>query len=253
MRAVRIRPPAPGKGQPGAVRVDLALPRLALTGWNARARAQQRFQATALVLDRPNLKFTPPAQPPPVWKLVSKFLRRTDLAQLRVNHAEFEISGLRHLPQVRDLNLTGRAIRIDSLAALTPGRIAYARPWQANSGRITAPFDLQANRQGTTGTMRAEYSGLRLELLGYKDEEIKQPPLKRVISKAANVAVIRDQNPRKRGELVTGEMTSTREPRFSVFALWRQGIVSGLFHSIGIPQKIAQKLSESKDEAPLPK
>ena len=483
VRAVRIRPPAPGQGQPGGVRVDLVLPGLALTGWNAAALGQQRLQAASLVLDRPNLKFTPPAQPPPpVWKLVSKFLRRTDLAQLRVNHAEFEISGLRHLPQVRDLNLTGRAIRIDSLAALTPGRIAYARAWQARSGRITAPFDppyyrassqrarldtdaqtfrfeelaltpkyspvamnqhkgyqapavtiklpvlalngvdfaalvrradvraarvlvlnpvvniksdgrgpinpnlskispeemlkltnivdirrldlrngnlyssyrsprtpipgtlsinrfngsfynlsndrcrqtptspltgkastflqnrtrldvqvsmylldpkgrhrvwgafgpgpfailntmtvptrlvkfkkgevqrirfdLQADRQRTTGTMWAEYSGLQLELLGYKEDEIKKPLLKRVISKAANVVVIRDQNPRKRGELVTGEMTSTREPRFSMFTLWRQGIVSGLFHSIGVPQKLAQKLSESKDEAPLPK
>ena len=483
LRSFSIRPPAPGQGKPGAMRVDLALPSLALTGWNARALGQQHFQAASLVLEQPNLKFTPPAQPPPpVWKLVSKFLRRTDLARLRVNHAGFEISGLRHLPQVRDLNLTGRAIRIDSLAALTPSRIAYARAWQASSGRISAPFDppyyrassqrarldtdaqtfrfedlalipkyspaamnqhkgyqapaitikvpvlalsgldfaglvrradvraarvlvqspvvhirsdgrgpinpnrskispeevlklptivdirrldlrngnlyssyrspltpipgrlsinrfsgsfynlsndrrrqtaatpltgrastylqnrtrldarvsmylldpkgrhrvwgafsagpfailnpmtvptrlvkfrkgevqrirfdLRADRQGTTGTMWAAYSGLQLELLGYKEEEIRKPLLKRVISKVANVVVIRDQNPRKRGELVTGEMTSTREPRFSVFTLWRQGIVSGLFHSIGLPQKIAQKLSESKDEAPLPR
>ena len=69
-----------------------------------------------------------------------------------------------------------------------------------------------------------------------------------VMSKAAHVVVIRDQNPRKRGELVTGAMTSTREPRFSMFTLWRQGMVSGLFHSVGMPQK----LSEAKDEAPLP-
>ena len=114
-------------------------------------------------------------------------------------------------------------------------------------------FDLQADRQGVTGTMRAEYAHLQLQLLGYKDEEIKRPLLKRIISKAANVLVIRDENPRKRGELMSGEMTSTREPRFSVFTLWRQGIVSGLFNNVGVPQKLAQKLSESKDEGPLPK
>ena len=68
-----------------------------------------------------------------------------------------------------------------------------------------------------------------------------------------NAVVIRDQNPRKGGRVVTGEMTSTREPRFSVFTLWRQGVVSGLFHNVGVPQPLAQKLSESKDEAPLPK
>jgi hypothetical protein len=114
-------------------------------------------------------------------------------------------------------------------------------------------FDMQVNRRGTTGTMWAEYTGLQLELLGYKQEEIKKTLFKRIISKAVNVIVIRDQNPRKRGKLATGRMTSTREPRFSVFTLWRQGIVSGLFDNVGVPQKVAQKLSESKDEAPLPK
>ena len=114
-------------------------------------------------------------------------------------------------------------------------------------------FELQADKKQVSGSMRAEYSGLQLQLLGYKNGEIKKPLLKRVISKAANVVLIRDQNPRKRGKLVVGEMTSRREPRFSVFTLWRQGLVSGLFHSVGLPQKMAQKISEQKDEAPLPK
>ena len=484
LRAVRVRPPAPGRGRPGGVRIDLALPRLALSGLDAAALTQQRrFQATALDIDRPRLDFTPPAQPPsPVWKLLAPVLRRADLAQVRVRHAEVRISGLRHRPEVHDVSLTGRAIRIDSLAARAPGRIAYARAWRAHSGLVAAPFDppyyratsqhaqldtdartfrfddlaltpkysamgtnlhkgyqapavrirvaslaasgldfaalardkdlrigrvvaqrpvvhidsdgrgpinpnqskispeemihlpmtvdvrrldivggnlyssyrspltpipgtlsinrftgtfrnlsndprrqtaaspltgrattylqnrvrldarvamylldpqgrhrvwgtfgagpfgilnsmtvptrlvefrkgdvqrirfdMQASRKGTTGTMRAEYTGLQLKLLSYQQAEVKPSLLKNIVSKAANVLVIRDQNPRKRGELVTGAMTSTREPRFSVFTLWRQGIVSGLFNNMGIPQKLAQKLSESKDEAPLPK
>ncbi len=484
LRSLRVRPPAPGQGQPGAVRIALALPRLALGGLDAAALQHQRlFRAGSLVLESPKLDFTPPRQPPPpLWKLLSKVLRRSDLALLRVHHAEFRISGLRHLPEVHDLSLTGRAIRIDSLAALAPARIAYARAWQATSGLITAPFDppyyrasvqrasldtdaktfrfenlaltpkypavalnlhkgyqasavnlkvasltadgldfaalvrhtdfriarvtaqspvvridadgrgpitpylskvspeeminlralvdvrrldlkngnlysryrspltpvvgtmsitrfngsffnlsndprrqtpatpltgrattylqnqcrldaqvsmylldplgrhrvwgdfgpgpfamlnsmtvpnrlvefkkgdvkhlrfdLHADRKEVTGTMWTEYSGLQLELLGYKQEEFKKTLLKSIASKAANVLVIRDQNPRKRGELVSGEMKSTREPRFSVFTLWRQGIVSGLFNNVGVPQKLAQKLSETKDEAPLPK
>ena len=114
-------------------------------------------------------------------------------------------------------------------------------------------FDMGADRQGATGTMYAEYTGLQMKLLGYKDEEVKKTFLKNAISKAVNVVVIRDQNPRKRGQLVSGEMKSTREPRFSVFALWRQGVVSGLFNNVGVPQKIAQKLSEAQDKAPLPR
>ncbi|HEX8656529.1 MAG TPA: hypothetical protein VF690_03305 [Hymenobacter sp.] len=114
-------------------------------------------------------------------------------------------------------------------------------------------FDLQADRQGVTGQARTEYSGLQMTLLSYQEAEVKQTLFSRLKSKAVNVVVIRDENPRKGGTFVTGTMTSTREPRFSVFTLWRQGIVSGLFHNVGVPQKLAQKLSESKDEGPLPK
>ena len=483
LRAVRIRPPGPGRGQPGGVRVDLTLPSLALVGLDAKALQQQQLKARRLLLERPDLRFTPPAQPPPpFWKLLSKQLRRSELAEVRVNHADVRIGRWRHAPQVRDLNATGWAIRIDSAANADPRRIAYARAWRLNTGQLSAPFDppyyqassahvhldtdahllrfrnlrlqpkfspvgmnlhkgyqapavtinvprltlagmdfaglvnhgnfrlrratvqnpvvtiasdgrgpinpnrskispeemlklgvivdvarldlvngnvyttyrspltpltgtmninrfngtflnlsndrrhqtatrpltgrattylqnqcrldaqvsmylldplgrhriwgtfgpgpfamlnsmtvptklvefksgdvqrirfdMRADRQGTTGTMWTEYTGLQMKLLGYKDEEIKKTFLKNVISKAANVVVIRDQNPRKRGKLATGEMRSRREPRFSVFALWRQGVISGLFNNVGVPQKIAQKLSEAQDKAPLPR
>ncbi|OGX85285.1 hypothetical protein [Hymenobacter glacialis] len=484
LRAVRIRPPAPGQGPAGAVKVDLTLPHLALTGFDATALQQRQiFQANDLLLEGARLKFTPPAKsPPPVWKMLTAVARRTELAHLRVRNADLQIGGLRHSPEVHSLNLTGRAIRIDSLAALEPRRIAYARAWQASSGLIAAPFDppyyrassqrarldtdaktfrfermaltpkysavgmnlrkgyqapaitiklaslaftgldfaglvrradvrvtrlvaqspvvtiasdgrgpinpykskispeemrnlpvvvdvrrfdirngnlyskyrspltptpgtmsinrftgsfynlsndrkrqtaatpltgraitylqnrirldarvsmylldprgrhrvwgtfgagpfgilnsmtvptrlvkfksgqvqrlrfdLRADRQGVTGTMTTEYTGLQMTLLSYKQEEVKKTLFSRLKSKVVNAVVIRDQNPRKGGRVVTGEMTSTREPRFSVFTLWRQGIVSGLFHNVGVPQPIAQKLSESKDEAPLPR
>ena len=484
--SLRIRPPGPDRGKRGSARVDLDLPRLRLTGLDAAAWQHRRhLHADSLVLNGAKLAFTPPRQaPPPVWKLLSKFVRRTDLAQLRVQGADVRIDGLRHSPNVRGLSLTGRGIRIDSLAARAPGRIAYARAWRGRAGVTTVPFDppyyrassqqlrfdteartlgfdnlaltprysavgmnrrkgyqapairialaaltcdgldfaglvrnadfrvarvrarrplvriasdgrgplnpnwsrispeemrklpmivdvrrldieggnlyssyrspltptpgtisinrfngtfrnlsndprrqtaatpltgraatylqnrcrldarvsmylldprgrhrvwgafgpgqfamlnpmtvptrlvrfrsgelrrmrfeLHADRRGVTGTTWTEYTGLQLTLLSYGEKEgkIKKSMFSRLKSRAVNVVVIRDQNPRKRGELVTGAMTSTREPRFSVFTLWRQGLVSGLFHNVGVPRKIAQKLSESKDEAPLPK
>ena len=484
LRALRIRPPGTGQGPPGAVRVDLALPRLALAGLDAAAwQHQQHFRAASLELTQPVLRFTPPTQPPPpVWKVLAAVARRVDLAQLRVQRAQVEISSRRHPSEVHDLNVVGRAIRIDSGAALEPRRIAYARTWRAQSGLVTVPFDppyyraagqrlsldtdaqtlrldaltlrakysavgmnlhkgyqapaidlkmkalvasgldfaalvrrrdfrvarvtalhpvlrsasdgrgpinpnkskitpetmsrlqtivdvrrldiknghlyswyrsprtpiagtmsinrfngsffnlsndpqrqtpatpftgrastylqnqcrldaqlsaylfdprgrhrvwgtfgpgtltmlnsmieptclvrfksgdvrrlqfdLQADRQGVTGQARTEYSNLQMALLSYQEAEVKQTLFSRLKSKAVNVVVIRDENPRKGGTFVTGAMTSTREPRFSVFTLWRQGIVSGLFHNVGVPQKLAQKLSESKDEGPLPK
>ena len=484
VRGLRVHQPAPGQGKPGGVRVDLTLPRLALAGFDAaQLQHQQHFQAKTLDVDGAKVLFVPPVQPPPpFWQLLSKVARRSDLAQLRVRQADIRIGRWRHSPHVRDLNLTGRSIRIDQQGADEPSRIAYARAWEGQSGRLSSPFDppfyfasservkidtdakllrfddmrlkpryspvgmnlhkgyqapavrinvasltlagldypslvnhgdfrlthataqsprvliasdgrgpinpnlskispeemrnlkvtvdvrrldlvngnlyttyrspttpitgtmsitrfngsffnlsndrhhmtpatpltgrattylqdkcrldaqvsiytldpkgrhrvwgafgpgqfaiinsmtvptrlvkfksgevqrirfdMQVDRKGVTGTMWTEYTGLQMQLLGYKDEEIKKPLFKRVISKAANVIVIRDENPRKRGKLVAGEMTSKREPRFSVFTLWRQGVVSGLVNNVGVPQKLAQKLSESADEAPLPK
>jgi len=113
-------------------------------------------------------------------------------------------------------------------------------------------FRLQADQQQVTGAMTTRYTGLQLELLSYKQGRIKRPLLKRVVSKAANVLVIRDQNPRQGGRVVSGDMTSRRERRFSVFVLWRQGIVSGLLNNIGLPQALAQKIGEAQDVAPLP-
>jgi hypothetical protein len=486
LRGLRVHQPAPGQGKPGGVRVDLTLPRLTLTGFDAAQLQHQRhFQARQLALDDARLLFIPPTQPPPpLWQLLGAVARRSDLAQLRVRRAEIRIGRWRHSPHVRDLTLTGRAIRIDQAAAAEPRRIAYALAWQGQSGQLSAPFDppfyfastervkfdtdahqlrfeamqlkpryspvsmnlrkgyqapavtirvaaltlagldfaglvrhgdfrlarataqspwvliasdgrgpinpnlskispeemrklpvtvdvrrfdllngnlyttyrspttpivgsmritrfngrffnlsndrrrmtpatpltghattylqdqcrldaqlsaylldprgrhriwgtfgpgrfaiinpmtvptrlvafksgdvqrirfdMRADRRGIRGSMCTEYTGLQMSLLGYKEDEqqIKKTVFKRILSKAANVIVIRDQNPRKRGKLVEGRTISTREPRFSVFSLWRQGIVSGLFDNVGVPQKLAQKLSESADEAPLPK
>jgi hypothetical protein len=37
-----------------------------------------------------------------------------------------------------------------------------------------------------------------------------------------------------------------------VFSAWRQGLISGGLHSVGVPQKIAQSLSQSQKTVALP-
>ncbi|GAA4354983.1 hypothetical protein GCM10023185_17370 [Hymenobacter saemangeumensis] len=482
LSSLRIVPPKVRQG--GAVRVDLTLPRLSLTGLQPLAlQHQHQLRADALQLLTPHLTFQPPSQPPPpIWQLLAPVARRVDIARVSLRDGYLHLLRQEHAPVIRQLNVTGTGIRIDSAAAADTRRIAYARDWQADAGRLATSFDapfyqassqrvrlstatqtlrfeglaltpafsavttnlrkgyqapaisvrlpsltatgfdfhqlahrgqfriaqvtaqaptvrissdgrgpinphrskitpeqfrqlpvlldirrldirngslhsryrspltpetgsmsitrfqltfrnlsndprrqsartpltaqasaylagrcrmdvqaaialldaqgrhrvwgtfgpapfsilntitvptrlvefkkgqvqrirfqLQADKQQVTGSMRAEYTGLQLRLLSYKDDEVKQSLAKRLLSKAANVVVIRDQNPRKGGKLALGEMTSRRESRFSVFTLWRQGVVSGLFHSVGLPQMQAQKISEFKDEAPLPK
>ena len=104
---------------------------------------------------------------------------------------------------------------------------------------------LYVTRQGVTGRMLARYSGLQVDILstrgGGRD---KQTFLTKVASKAANVLVIRDSNPRKGGKLKEGKVRSDRDRRYSVFTIWMQGVVSGLLHSVGVPAKLAEEISE---------
>jgi hypothetical protein len=121
------------------------------------------------------------------------------------------------------------------------------------SGQVQGiTFDERLDRQRISGTMRATYTDLRFEFLGYKQGEVKKTLLNRVKSGLVNGLVIRDQNPRPGGRFVVGEMTSRRQPQFSTFTAWRQGLLRGLLHSAGVPGKLAQKYSESSDHGPLP-
>jgi len=115
-----------------------------------------------------------------------------------------------------------------------------------------ASFSMQVNRQRITGSMRTTYSGLRFVLLNYKGGEIKKTLWSRLKSGAVNV-VVRDQNPRPGGRFMVGDMASRRELRFSVFSAWRQGLVSGLLNSAGVPAPLARHFSEAQTTAPLPK
>lgn len=111
------------------------------------------------------------------------------------------------------------------------------------SGQIhNVRFQMQLNRAQAQGTMWASYSDLKLDLLNRKN---RRGLLHRAESSVVNGLFLRDNNPRKPGEaLKTGSMNSGRELRFSVFTLWRQGIVSGMLNSAGVPAPLAKKLSE---------
>ncbi|WP_460677381.1 hypothetical protein [Hymenobacter coalescens] len=105
---------------------------------------------------------------------------------------------------------------------------------------------LQVNRQQVTGTMWARYSDLKVDMLSGKGGgPDRQTFLTKVVSKAANVLVVRNDNPRRRGEaLKVGTVRSDRDLRYSVFTIWLQGVNSGLLNSVGVPRKLAEELSE---------
>jgi hypothetical protein len=92
--------------------------------------------------------------------------------------------------------------------------------------------------------MWAEYEDLKLVLLNRQNE---RGVLHRLETTLVNGLLLRDDNPRRPGQpLKPGAIASRRELRYSVFTLWRQGIVSGMLHSAGVPAPLAQRLSEGK-------
>lgn len=123
-----------------------------------------------------------------------------------------------------------------------PTRAARFKRGQVHGIRV----QLQVNKQEVTGTMWARYSDLKVDLLSRQGGGAdRQKLLTKVVSKAANVLVIRDDNPRRRGQaLRSAPVRSDRDLRYSVFTIWMQGVVSGMLRSIGVPGKMAEELSE---------
>ncbi|QNH63498.1 DUF748 domain-containing protein [Hymenobacter sediminicola] len=130
------------------------------------------------------------------------------------------------------------------LAALNP-MVVPTRGIRFRSGQVQhIRFEMQLDRQQVLGTMWAEYRDLKLDLLNKKN---KRGVLHRIETSLANGIFLRDNNPRQTGQpLKSGQITSRRELRYSVFSLWRQGLVSGLLNSAGVPKPLAKKLSESE-------
>lgn len=130
------------------------------------------------------------------------------------------------------------------LAVLNP-MITPTRGLRLRSGQIEQiRFQMLLDKQQAQGTMWASYRNLKLELLNGKN---RPGVLHRLETSVVNGVFLRDNNPRKPGEeLKTGAMRSARELRFSAFTLWRQGIVSGMLNSAGVPAALAKTISEQE-------
>ncbi|WP_139920562.1 hypothetical protein [Hymenobacter sp. DG01] len=105
-------------------------------------------------------------------------------------------------------------------------------------------FQMSLDQAAARGTLWGEYADLKLQLLNQQE---KPGLFHRLGTSVVNGVFIRDNNPRRLGEAVQpGRVLSAREARFSVFSLWRQGLVSGMLNSAGVPAGLSKKLSEAK-------
>ena len=178
----------------------------------------------------------------PLTGTATGYLQNTCRAEVRLTTSLLDPRGRQHLR-----GSFGPAPFSILNPIMTPTRLIRFKSGQAQG--IT--FDEYIDRQRITGTVRARYTELRLNFLGYQKGEVKKTFFGRIKSGLVNV-VVRDQNPRPGGRFVVGDIATPRELEFSVFTAWRQGLLTGFLQSVGIPKKLASKYGQSDGGTALP-
>ena len=104
-------------------------------------------------------------------------------------------------------------------------------------------FDVTLNRRRATGTMRAIYQNLEIELLSTGAKSGKDQGLgKKILSKVADWFLIENSNPDKKGEKPRiARISVNRKKERSVITYWKDCIAMGLMSSMGL-----EKMAESK-------
>jgi hypothetical protein len=114
-----------------------------------------------------------------------------------------------------------------------------------NSGTIQRlDFDIQANRTGSHGTVRALYNDLNISLLK-KDSMFNSLSPKPLISLYANIFIIKHNNPDNPGDVPrTAIVTLIRQPDVPFFKFVWQGLLTGLKPEIGLDKKTQDQTAE---------
>jgi hypothetical protein len=114
-----------------------------------------------------------------------------------------------------------------------------------NSGTIQElDFDIQANRTGSHGTVRALYTDLSVSLLK-KDSMFNSLQTKPIVSLFANIFIIKHNNPDKPGDAPrVAVVTYTRESDVPFFKFVWQGLLNGIKPEVGLDKKTQDQTAE---------
>ena len=98
-------------------------------------------------------------------------------------------------------------------------------------------FNFKLYRNTATGTMKLNYTNFEIDLLSQAaegKEEKKQSFPKKVLSKIANKAVVKEENTPGGDGLRTAEIKVSRQQKRSVFTYWKDCLEQGLLVSAGL-------------------
>lgn len=153
--SLRVVPVADKQAKPGSTKADLWLPQVRLSGLQPKLLPRRVLQADSLRVVAMRLHVAAPATPPPpLHKMLAPYLQRVQVQHVHLGQGQLRVTRVSMLPEVRDLNIVGTNIRIDSLAAQDARRVLYARNWQVRTGPAQLRLD------GPYYRMRTEHLGL---------------------------------------------------------------------------------------------
>ncbi|AYA35866.1 hypothetical protein D3Y59_01660 [Hymenobacter oligotrophus] len=148
--SLRVVPVADKQAKPGSTQANLWLPKVRLSGLQPKLLPRRVLQAGTLRLVAMRLHLAAPATPPPpLHKMLAPYLRRVQLGHVHLGQSRLRITRVSMQPEVRDLNIVGTNIRIDSVAAQDAQRVLYARNWQVRTGRAQLRLDAPYYRLST--------------------------------------------------------------------------------------------------------
>ncbi len=113
-------------------------------------------------------------------------------------------------------------------------------------------FDIKANLQGSSGTVRFLYKDLKVKLL--KEDDLGNAPKKKgFLSFLANTLLIKDANPTKDDPPRTANVIFQRTPSASFFNLLWKSVFIGMREIIGLgvvpvktPEQALEKINDKK-------
>lgn len=188
-------------------------------------------------------------------------LTNDSLRLTKNNHARADLTtyilGTGKLNVKIDFNLTDPRAAFSYIGHVSPFNLRVLNPLSKSLGEVeiesgkvrSVDFNINANQNGSTGTVSFSYTDLKVNLL--KENEAGKAEKKGLLSFLANTVLIKNNNPSKDEPLRTANITWDRAPQASFFNIMWKSVFVGIREIVGIgivPMKPAEKPGNSKKE-----
>ncbi|UOQ71754.1 hypothetical protein [Hymenobacter cellulosilyticus] len=159
--SVRVRSQQDIQQQGRAIRVQLLLARLQVSGLSSAELRRRELYLDSVVLTRPWVAAALPLQPPPpLHEVVAPLLRQLEIAHLRIAAGQLRLTAIKPKPRIQDIQLQAEAVLLSAAGAQDKRRMWYARSWHVRTGRVQSTVSAPVYWLGIRSTELATRTGL---------------------------------------------------------------------------------------------